>query len=141
MNGVSIIEMNLELSQPNIDVNFGSDISRSNISADFDGSVFGVTSVNGKIGTVVLTGDDIEYAAGETISDKITQVEQACDSYVHKQTTASDVWVIAHNLDKYPSVTIVDTGGSVVVGEITYIDTNTIQLQFAGAFSGTAYLN
>lgn len=62
-------------------------------------------------------------------------------TYIHYQTLPSNNWIINHNLTKYPSVTIVDSAGNVVVGEVKYIDNNTINISFAGVFAGTAYLN
>lgn len=59
----------------------------------------------------------------------------------YTQAVASDVWTINHNLEKYPSVTIIDTGGSEVEGELTYVDINTIIITFTAAFTGNAYLN
>ena len=61
--------------------------------------------------------------------------------YVHTQNTSSSVWTINHSLEKFPSVTVVDSGGSIVLGEITYTDDNNITLTFSAAFSGVAYLN
>jgi len=61
--------------------------------------------------------------------------------YVHNQISSSDIWVVSHNLSRFPSVFIVDTGGNVVYGDIEYVDTNTIRLYFTGAFSGKAFLN
>ena len=55
--------------------------------------------------------------------------------------TSSKEWVITHNLGHFPSVSVVDSAGTVVVGEINYIDQNTIIASFSGAFSGKAYLN
>ena len=51
------------------------------------------------------------------------------------------VWTISHNLDRYPSVTIVDSAGDKVEGDVTYLDQNTISVTFSSPFSGTAYLN
>jgi len=62
-------------------------------------------------------------------------------NYIHTQSIASDVWVIEHPLQKFPSVTIIDTGDNVVFGDIQYINTGTIQITFSAAFSGKAYLN
>lgn len=62
-------------------------------------------------------------------------------TFVYNQATSADVWEIAHNLDKYPAVTVVDSGGSVVIGEVVYIDKNNIRITFASAFSGKAYFN
>ena len=61
--------------------------------------------------------------------------------YTHEQRTAAAVWEIVHNLGKYPSVTVVDSGGSVVVGEVQYIDTRSLIITFSAAFAGSAYLN
>lgn len=61
--------------------------------------------------------------------------------YVHNQGVASDTWVITHNLKKWPSVTIVDSLGNMVIGEVQYTSINTITLTFNGGFSGKAYLN
>lgn len=61
--------------------------------------------------------------------------------YVHEQGIASDVWIINHNLNKKPSITIVDSADNVVEGAEKYIDNNTIEIYFNGAFKGKAYLN
>lgn len=63
------------------------------------------------------------------------------DSYVHTQMVASNSWIIIHNLGKYPSATIVDSAGTMVVGEVEYISLNEIRIYFNAAFSGKAYLN
>lgn len=60
---------------------------------------------------------------------------------IHDQSTASDTWTINHNMGKYPSVSVVDSAGTVCEGTVTYIDSNTVVCHFNGAFSGTAYLN
>ena len=61
--------------------------------------------------------------------------------HTHKQAQAAKVWTIAHNLGKRPAVTVVDSAGTVVIGEIDYLDDNTVRLAFCAAFSGTAYFN
>lgn len=62
-------------------------------------------------------------------------------TYTHTQAVASAEWTISHNLNKRPSVTVVDSAGTVVVGDVQYIDDNTVTITFIGAFSGAAYLN
>lgn len=61
--------------------------------------------------------------------------------YKHIQSTAEKEWTILHNLNKYPNVSVIDTGGSQVYGDVKYLDENTIQLKFSYPFSGTAFLN
>lgn len=63
------------------------------------------------------------------------------DTYIHNQNQASSVWEIHHTLNKWPSVTIVDSAKTVVVGDVQYITENYIILTFSHPFSGIAYLN
>lgn len=62
-------------------------------------------------------------------------------SYVHTQALPADKWTINHPLKKFPSVTVVDSAGSVVIGDIKYISSSQITLTFSSGFSGKAYLN
>jgi hypothetical protein len=39
----------------------------------------------------------------------------------------------------YPNITVIDSAGRVVEGEIAYPDANTVVLTFSAAFSGEAY--
>ena len=61
--------------------------------------------------------------------------------YTHNQAVASSEWIITHNLNKYPSIEVVDSGGSMVIGDVTYNNTNQITIKFSAAFSGKAFLN
>lgn len=62
-------------------------------------------------------------------------------TYVHDQSVPSASWNIVHNMSGFPNVTIVDSSGAQVEGEVLYIDNNTIEVTFAGGFSGKAYLS
>lgn len=61
--------------------------------------------------------------------------------YVHEQNLASEEWNINHNLNKRPSIVIVDSADTVVMGEENYIDNNNLTIKFKGKFKGKAYLN
>lgn len=65
----------------------------------------------------------------------------ASTTYVFTQAVAADTWEIAHGLGKFPSVSVVDSGGNCVVGDVTYVSSDMVRCSFAAAFSGTAYLN
>lgn len=67
--------------------------------------------------------------------------EKQDKNFYFTQTTASNTWVITHNLNKYPSATIIDSAGTEVVGNITYNSLNQITITFSGAFKGSATLN
>ena len=57
------------------------------------------------------------------------------------QGVPSTTWNIQHNLNKFPSITVIDTADTVVTGEYTYIDNNNVTLTFSAGFAGKAYLN
>lgn len=62
-------------------------------------------------------------------------------SYVFTQAQPALVWTIVHGLNRYPSVTTVDTAGDQVWGDLHYRDTNTAVLTFSAPVAGSAYLN
>jgi len=75
-----------------------------------------------------------------TVTGVIGGVSQD-SNYVYTQTSPSAIWVVTHNLAKYPSVTIVDSAFNVVYGEVLYDSINQVTITFAGAFSGKAFFN
>ena len=62
-------------------------------------------------------------------------------TYTHTQLNPSELWIVQHNLDKFPSVTAVNANNVVYYGSITYIDANNLTIEFSAGFSGKAYLN
>ena len=60
--------------------------------------------------------------------------------YIHTQAVPSTTWAIVHDLTGKPSVTIVDTSDTHVVGDVTYNSTTSITVAFTAAFAGYAYL-
>jgi hypothetical protein len=72
----------------------------------------------------------------------ITKIGSGSDAkYTHSQDAASDTWTVNHNLGKYPSVTVVDSANSVVIGDIDYTSLNSLTVAFSAAFSGKVYCN
>jgi cytoskeletal protein RodZ len=65
----------------------------------------------------------------------------AHQTYVFNQNTPSATWTIEHNLTAYPSVTVIDSAGTYVIGNIEYISNNVLRLTFSAAFAGQALLN
>ena len=62
-------------------------------------------------------------------------------SYIHYQDEASNRWVINHNMNRFPSVTVVDSGGNIVFGDTAYNDANQVTITFTAPFGGKAFLN
>lgn len=63
------------------------------------------------------------------------------NNYTHTQISSSQTWTITHGLNKRPSVTVVDDGDNVILGDIQYINENELTINFAFPISGKAYLN
>lgn len=84
-----------------------------------------------KINNVTLEGNKTSSELGLTGDKHFTYIK----------STPDKIWEITHDLDKYPSVTVVDSAGSVVMGDITYTSKSTLTVTFSAAFSGKAYLN
>lgn len=61
-------------------------------------------------------------------------------SYNHLQPMPSETWVIEHPLSFNPVVTVIDSAGSVVYGDVSYSG-QTVTITFSSGFSGTAYLS
>ena len=68
-------------------------------------------------------------------------LNQTMTSFVYNQVVPASTWTITHNLGRFPSVTVVDSGLSVVIGDVRYTNNAQIVITFSASFGGTAYLN
>jgi hypothetical protein len=83
---------------------------------------------------------------GNLASTKLYYIEASAigasdKNFVFNQAVPSTTWTVTHNLNKFPSVSVVDTGGTVVIGCYTYDSDNQTTLNFTHAFAGKAYFN
>lgn len=101
-------------------------------------------------GVGTITWDNVENKP--TIPTKTTELQNDAgfitvndvpqpSTYTHNQLSSANEWIIVHSLNKYPNITVVDSGGSVVIGDIKYVSENEVRLNFNAPFSGKAYLN
>lgn len=74
------------------------------------------------------------------LKDRIDATE-ADAHYVHSQIAAAATWTVNHNLGKKPSVTVVDSGGNVVIGDVRHLSNLVLEVRFGSAFSGEALCN
>lgn len=59
----------------------------------------------------------------------------------HVQSAPASTWIIQHDLNAEPDVTVVTPAGVVAMVQTTFLDPNTVSLFFqAGPETGTAYL-
>tara|TARA_B110000977_G_scaffold157345_1_gene200377 strand:- start:167 stop:874 length:708 start_codon:yes stop_codon:yes gene_type:complete len=66
---------------------------------------------------------------------------KAVHDFTFTQPTPSVEWTIQHNMDKFPSVSVVNNNNILMYGNTTYVDTNNLIITFTAGFSGKAYLN
>jgi hypothetical protein len=104
------------------DIWIGSDGDNNLITKNFTAAKF----------AVYINNSGLLNAYGLTDTDK---------RFVYNQALSSAVWVIAHGLRKFPSVTILDSSGNVVFGDVVYTNEDSLTLTFSAAFTGVAYLN
>src|SRR5262245_7561618 len=62
-------------------------------------------------------------------------------TFTFSQLAPSTTWTIAHLLDRFPSVTVIDSVNVEVFPDIDYGDSDHLTLTFTAATSGKAYLN
>ena len=86
--------------------------------------------VGSKLGIKTEAESDFEYVDLVAASGDI--------AYTHHQTSASREWLVRHNMGKHPSVTVVDSASTVVVGDIEYLNTEELIIRFTSEFSGRA---
>ena len=98
------------------------------------GNTVSVTEVAGSSTVVTEKGNSV------TVTGVIGGVTLDAN-FVFTQTSPSATWVVTHNLNKYCSVTVVDSADNIVFGDVLYNSLNQVTLTFAGAFSGKAFFN
>ena len=83
-----------------------------------------------------ITGDITQQ------TDLIALIGSSSDkTFKYVQESVSDTWDIAHGLDKYPSVLVIDSAGTEIEGQVIHINNNNITIKFTAGFRGEAYLN
>jgi len=93
----------------------------------------------------VITGETLTFESANSglaiavSNNKLTFTAKL--GYVFVQSTPSATWTINHDLNKYPSVSIVDSANDEVIGEVHYTSTTQVVITFSAAFSGKAFLN
>jgi hypothetical protein len=93
----------------------------------------------------IITGETLTFESANSglaiavSNNKLTFTAKL--GYVFVQSTPSATWTINHDLNKYPSVSIVDSANDEVIGEVNYTSTTQVVISFSAAFSGKAFLN
>ena len=90
---------------------------------------------------ITVTADNENRTIILTYRDNFSIQDTYKFSHIHTQTVASSTWNITHNLNKFPSVSIVDSSNAEVIGEVEHTNANSLVVKFSAAFSGKAFIN
>jgi hypothetical protein len=90
---------------------------------------------------ITVTADNENRTIILTYRDTLSIQETYKFSHIHNQTVSSSTWNITHNLNKYPSVSVVDSSNEEVIGEVQYTNANSLVVKFSAPFSGKAFVN
>ena len=96
---------------------------------------------NKTVVAIDVTADNENRTITLTYRDNFSIQDTFKFSHIHNQTVASSIWNITHNLNKYPSVSIVDAANEEVIGEVEHVTVNSLTVKFSAPFSGKAFLN
>lgn len=88
---------------------------------------------------MTINVDGKEYWFRDGTGDGDIKLKRTDEYYLHTQSTPSTTWNVAHFLDKDPAVHVEDGSGNEVKAQITYIDSDNLQITFAIAQTGTAH--
>ena len=61
--------------------------------------------------------------------------------YTFIQSSPATQWLISHNLNKNPAISVIDSNGDSILPDITYLSSNDVVLTFNVPTSGEAYFN
>lgn len=88
-----------------------------------------------RIPLVQVNGRTQELQVGDKIPTEVIQ------TFEFIQSVPAETWEIEHNMDKYPSVSVILDDGTEVYGGKFYNSPNKITLSFSRPITGKAFLN
>lgn len=93
------------------------------------------------VGSVTTGNAPAVSITGSSPSQTINFVIPVGGTFIFNQSIASTTWTITHSLGFYPNVTVSDSAGTIIEGQVDYPNVNTVVLTFSSAFAGKAYLS
>jgi len=121
----------------------GYDITNNQLRVGDGTTAWGQLSVLEAVGAAATTAYDNSLSGLSAVN-----MQQAIDELVnikasffeYEQQVPSATWVVTHNLGRLPSVTVIDSGDNIVIGDILFLNNNQVEISFTGSFAGKAYL-
>lgn len=97
-------------------------------------------AIQAQIYSALQPGDNISNLVNDAGFITLLDIEQD-KNFIYTQNIPDNVWTIEHTLNKFPSVSVKDSAGTTVFGQVDYINTAKIIITFNSSFSGVAILN
>lgn len=103
----------------------------------------------GALSGLLVLGNGLQIPAGAAAGDVLTsdsagnaawQPNRGDKNYTQAFNSAA-VINVTHNLGKYPAVTVMDTAGDWMFGDVDYLTPNSLTVTFAAPTSGTVICN
>lgn len=95
----------------------------------------------GKNGVGVPEGGNPGNVLTRTVDGTAWQAFSASDKYFEQSFSVSNSVSVTHNLNKYPAVTVHDSAGDEVEGNIIHTNLNQLSVTFSAPFSGRITCN
>lgn len=93
------------------------------------------------VGTVTTDIAAAVTITGVAPAQTINFVLPVAGQYIHTQSISASTWIVTHDLGFFPAVSVIDSGGSVVEGDVSYISVNQVSIAFSSSFGGKAYFS
>lgn len=94
------------------------------------GNVDNTSDINKPISTATQTALDTKQNIGTNYDDK-----------AFTTSFSGSTGTVTHNMGKFPSVTIIDSAGDEIVGDIVHVSINAFTFTFSASTSGIIYCN
>lgn len=119
--------IDVAIEEVDVDINIGDEVT--NISIE-DAQPISVNMTEAQPINISM-GEAVNLYAGSAVADK---------NFIYSFTNESAL-VVEHNLSKKPAVTVVDSSGEEVIGQVTHMDNSTVLITFTAPFTGKVILN
>lgn len=98
------------------------------------------------IKSIVKSGSNVVTLSPSSPKTAVVQISEVApasvNTYTHIQSTPSTTWTVVHNLGYHPGgVSVIDSAGTKVYGDVTHINNNQLVINFSAGFSGKVYLS
>ena len=88
-----------------------------------------------------LEGKGLEDSPLKLSAELLAEIHRGGNTFVFEFDASQSEWIIEHNLNKKPSITVVDSADTVMTCAKEFVDMNNVKITFNAPFKGTAYLN